>query len=157
MCFSCVANGNMTISGPMCAYPFNLFWWFFLQTLPIFSYICADHILIKTWERLYADLSPCGPLLFGTFPCTEYWSCFSLPAPLASSSQFKCWASQVALVVKNPSAVQEPQEMRDLPLSPEDPLEEGMPTCSNIFAWRSRWTKEPGELQPMGCKESDGT
>ena len=60
-------------------------------------------------------------------------------------------------MVKNPSAMQETQEMRDLPLSLEDLLEEGMPTCSNIFAWRILWTEEPGGLQPMGCKESDRT
>ena len=135
-------------------YFFNHFWCFFLQTLTVFSHVCADHTLIKTWERLYADLFLCGSLLFGTFPCTTYCSCLSLPALLASSSQFKCWASQVALVVKNPPAMQETQEMRDLPLSLEDPLEEGMPTCSNIFAWIILWTEEPCGLQPLGCKES---
>ena len=60
-------------------------------------------------------------------------------------------------MVKNPSATQETQEMRGLPLSLEDPLEEGMPTCSNIFAWKILWTEEPSGLQPMGCKESDRT
>ena len=39
-------------------------------------------------------------------------------------------------VVKNPSAVQEPQETRVQSLGQEDPLGEGMATHSNIFAWK---------------------
>ena len=39
-------------------------------------------------------------------------------------------------------------------LGQEDPLEKGM---ANILAWRIRWTEDPGELQSMGCKESDTT
>ena len=39
-------------------------------------------------------------------------------------------------VVKNPPAVQEPQETRVLSLDQEDPLEEGMATHSSILAWR---------------------
>ena len=35
-------------------------------------------------------------------------------------------------------------------LSWEDPLEEGMATCSNILAWGIPWTGEP-----QGCQESD--
>ena len=34
-------------------------------------------------------------------------------------------------------------------LGPEDPLEEGMATHSNILAWRIPWTEEPGGLQSM--------
>ena len=36
-------------------------------------------------------------------------------------------------------------------------LEEGMATHSSILAWRISWTEDPGELQSMGCKESDTT
>ena len=32
-----------------------------------------------------------------------------------------------------------------------------MATHSSIPAWRIPWTEEPGELQSMGCKESDTT
>ena len=39
----------------------------------------------------------------------------------------------------------------------EDPLKEGMATHSSILAWRIPWTKEPGELQSIDCKESDVT
>ena len=31
-------------------------------------------------------------------------------------------------------------------LGPEDPLEKGMATHSNILAWRMLWTEEPGEF-----------
>ena len=34
----------------------------------------------------------------------------------------------------------------------EDPLEEGMATCSSILAWRIPWTEEPGALQSMGSQ-----
>ena len=39
----------------------------------------------------------------------------------------------------------------------EDPLEEGMATYSNILAWRTPWTEEPGGPQSMGSKELDTT
>ena len=34
----------------------------------------------------------------------------------------------------------------------EDPLEKEMATCSNILAWRTPWTEEPGGLQSMGSQ-----
>ena len=49
-------------------------------------------------------------------------------------------------VVKNPSAMQEPQETRVRSLGWEDPLGESMATHSSIFAWKIPWTKEPGGL-----------
>lgn len=93
MCFSCVADGNRTISGPMCALgtlPLIFFGWFFLQPLTVFSHICADHILLKLERdsmQILRVFSLCSSLLFGTSPCTAYRSCLSLPAALASSSQ----------------------------------------------------------------------
>ena len=50
-------------------------------------------------------------------------------------------------MVKNPPAVQETQVQS---LSQEDPLEKGMTTHSNILAWRTPWTEEPGGLHSMG-------
>ena len=49
-------------------------------------------------------------------------------------------ASQVAVVVKNLSAIA--GDIRDTVLTPdqEDPLEEGMGTHSSILAWRIPWT-----------------
>ena len=44
------------------------------------------------------------------------------------------------------------QETRVWSLSWEDPLEEGMATCSCIFAWKILWKEEPGRLQSMGSQ-----
>ena len=52
--------------------------------------------------------------------------------------------------VKNPPAVQEPQETWVRYLSQEVFLEEGIATHSSILAWRIPWTEEPGRLQSMG-------
>ena len=54
------------------------------------------------------------------------------------------WASQVALLVKNPPG--NAGDLRDAGSTPgrEDPLEKGMATHSSIFAWRIPWTEEPG-------------
>ena len=55
----------------------------------------------------------------------------------------------MAQMVKNPPAVWETWVGS---LGWEDPLEEGMATHSSILAWRTPWTKEPGELQSMGSQ-----
>ena len=39
-------------------------------------------------------------------------------------------------------------------LGQEDPLEEGMPTHSSIFAWKIPWTEEPVRLQSMDRRVS---
>ena len=39
----------------------------------------------------------------------------------------------------------------------EKSLKEEMATHSSILAWEIPWTKEPGGLQSMSCKESDVT
>ena len=49
-------------------------------------------------------------------------------------------ASQVALVVKNPPAVQETYEPQVQYLGQEDPLEEDVATHSSVLAWRIPWT-----------------
>ena len=61
-------------------------------------------------------------------------------------------ASQVALVVKNPSA--NAGDLRDVGSIPElgRSLEKEMATCSSILAWRVPWTEEPGGLQSMGSQ-----
>ena len=53
------------------------------------------------------------------------------------------------LVVKNPPAVQETQEMQVQSLGQEHPLEEEMATHSNILTWKVPRTEEPGGLQSM--------
>ena len=59
------------------------------------------------------------------------------------------WASQVALIVKNPPAnVGERREVGWI-LGWKDSLEEGMATHSSILAWRIPWTEKPGSLQSI--------
>ena len=55
-------------------------------------------------------------------------------------------------VVKNPPAIQEPQETGVRSLGQQDPLEEAMATLSSILAWRISRTEEPGGLQSMGSQ-----
>ena len=43
-------------------------------------------------------------------------------------------------------AVKEMGEIQVQSLDQEDPLEEEMPTCSSLLAWRIPWTEEPGGL-----------
>ena len=58
------------------------------------------------------------------------------------------------LAVKRPPAMQETQAQS---LGGEDPLEEEMATHPSILLWEIPWTEEPGGLQSVGRKESDGT
>ena len=59
------------------------------------------------------------------------------------------WASQAALVLKNPPA--SAGAARDAGPSPgrEEPLEEGMAAHSSTPAWRIPWAEEPGRLQSI--------
>ena len=57
------------------------------------------------------------------------------------------WASLVAQLVKNPSAVQKTWVRS---LSWEDPLEKGKATHSDILAWRIPWTLQSMESQRVG-------
>ena len=56
------------------------------------------------------------------------------------------WGFLGGSAVKNPPAMQGPQEMQVQSLGQEDPLEEGMATHSSILAWRISWTEGPGKL-----------
>ena len=62
------------------------------------------------------------------------------------------WGFLGGSAVKNPPAMQGPQEMQVQSLGQEDPLEEGMATHSSILAWRISWTEETGRLQSMGLQ-----
>ena len=59
------------------------------------------------------------------------------------------WASLVAQMVKNLSAMQETWLQSS---GWEDLLEEGMATYNNILAGRIPWTEEHGGLQSMGLQ-----
>ena len=62
------------------------------------------------------------------------------------------WASQVALVIKNPSEMQEMQETRVQSLGQEDPLEWEVAADSGNLAWKILWTEELDGLQCMGSQ-----
>ena len=51
--------------------------------------------------------------------------------------------------VKNPPAMQDPQETRVQSLGGEDPPEKEMATQQSILAWEIPWTEKPGRLQSM--------
>ena len=53
--------------------------------------------------------------------------------------------TRVALVLKNPPAMQETLVQGDI-------LKKGIATDSSILAWRSPCTEEPGRLQSMGSQ-----
>ena len=70
-----------------------------------------------------------------------------------TSNYVAIWASHVAQWVKNLPVMQETQTQS---LVQEDSLEDGMATHSNVLAWRSPWTAEPGRgYSSWGHKESD--
>ena len=48
--------------------------------------------------------------------------------------------------------MQEPQEMQVRSLDWEDPLEKETATHSNILAWKTPRTEEPGKLQSIGSQ-----
>ena len=54
--------------------------------------------------------------------------------------------------VKNPLAVQEPQETQVQSQVGKIPWREGMATYSSILDSRIPWTEEPGRLQSTGLK-----
>ena len=64
------------------------------------------------------------------------------------------WASPHEAAVKNPSVIQETQEIQVWSLGREYPLEEEMASHSSILAWKilSR-TEKPGELQFVGSQK----
>jgi len=61
-------------------------------------------------------------------------------------------ASQVVLVVKNPSANRGDIKTWVQSLGQEDPLEEGMASNSSILAWTIPLTEEPGGLQSISLQ-----
>ena len=67
------------------------------------------------------------------------------------------WASQVALVIKNPPVNEGDVDMWLSSLGWEDAPEEKMASHTSILARRLPQTEEPGGLQSTGNKESDMT
>ena len=58
---------------------------------------------------------------------------------------------------KNPTVMQETQEMQVQSLGQEYSLTKDMATHSSILAWKMPWTEKPGKLQSMGSQELDTT
>ena len=75
--------------------------------------------------------------------------CYTVP--LALYCLFT-WGFTSGSVVKNPSAIQEPQEMQAVSLCHEDSLEEGRAAHSSILSWRIPWTEEPGRPHTTGLQ-----
>ena len=62
------------------------------------------------------------------------------------------WGFPRDSTVKNPPAMQKPQQKLVQSLCLEDLLEECLATHSSILAWRIPWTEESGGLQSMGSQ-----
>ena len=103
-----------------------------------------NHLLTQTCEKVkwsaFKGLapmlrSPGIPVGWSTVPvCLRLW--------------FQ-WASQVALVVKNPPANAEDVRLGFDPWFGKLPCKGGMATYSSILAWKNLMTEEPGRLQSV--------
>ena len=80
------------------------------------------------------------------------WSQVKSSSEIMNPTSFTTSYHQVALVVKNPPAEAGDKETWVHFLGWEDPLEEGMATCSSILTWRTPWTEQPGRLLSMGLQ-----
>ena len=80
------------------------------------------------------------------------WLQFHHLSNLQIKTLLTLWGFPCGSVVKNPPAMQEPQETWVQSLGREDPLEKSMAIQSSILAWRIPWTEEPGGLQSMGSQ-----
>ena len=78
----------------------------------------------------------------------EFWGQLSLTQRSSNIRQKLtfCWASLIAQLVKNLSAMQETWVQS---LGWADPLEKEKATHSSILAWEVTWTEEHGRLQSM--------
>ena len=79
---------------------------------------------------------------------------FGAPKSQRQNQDFllKLWASQMALVVKNPPAnAGDIRGEGSIPGSGRSP-EGGHATHFSILAWRIQWTEEPDGLQSMGLQ-----
>ena len=73
---------------------------------------------------------------------------------LIVSASPKDGSSLVAQMVKNLPAMQKTWVRS---LGREDPLENEIATHSNVLAWRTSWTEEPGRLQSVGSQRVSHT
>ena len=111
----------------------------------------------SSWPRDRIHVSNISCIAGRFFTTSAIWEAPSLcfPGPFSLPLFYfslLLGASQVALVVKNLPAMQEPQEMWVRSLGQEYPLEEGMATHSRILAWRNPQTEKPGWLRSTGLQ-----
>ena len=93
--------------------------------------------------------SSCSTSMMSPIPLTCCQDGLS-PALFSGLSQIPSVpSSQVAQVVRSLPAM---WEIRVRSLGQEDPLEKETATYSNILAWRSLWTEEPGGLLSIGSQ-----
>ena len=127
------------------------------RTSPLVS--GGDSWGLPLWSRL-GSRAPCGPVARG--PASLVWgSCLAcgqllvpsecplVQASVCLSVEERAWASQVALVAKNPPASAGDRGDAVRSLGQEDLLEEGLATHSSVLAWRIPWTEEPGGPQSI--------
>ena len=104
----------------------------------LFYFLLLPFLFINWFILEYIALECCV-----RFRCTAKW---------VSHTHTYIWASQVVLVVKNPTA--NAGDLRDaasIPGSGRSPVEE-MATHFSILAWRIPWTKETSGLQSIGLQ-----
>ena len=118
------------------------------SSLPSWAYSCCSYGLKIV--AAFPDIASVFQPEVGGAKDKSYanWACWSL---------LNWWYSKFlgfpgGTVVKNPPVTAEDQETEVWSLVQEDPLEEGMATCSSILAWRGPWTEEPGGLQSIGSQ-----
>ena len=87
----------------------------------------------------------------------RYWMCTVSSYGLHMVSSYKRSFPGDSVVKNSPFNTGYMQEAPVGSLGWEDPLEEKMATYSSLLAWRIPWSEETGQLQSMGCKESDTT
>ena len=125
-------------------------WDFGLGVWSVTEYVCV-HVCAHTYACTH--ISVClwqGESFLGHQHCSPEGSYLTLREDVVLILQRGYFPGGSA--VKNPPAMQEPQEMQVRSLGWEDPLEEGMATQSSILARRIPWTEEPGRLQSMGSQ-----
>ena len=101
---------------------------------------------------MFGHWSLCSFSLFSTIVLTEIslntrskqQSLLSFSYVLAPSTCSQLCTEPGGTVVKNLSALQEPQETQVLSPGREDPLVEEMATPSSILAWEILWMEESG-------------
>ena len=100
-------------------------------------------------ETVHFELFELTKLALVWLMCQVKGTLLSLPG-IIGLTQGGIWASQVALVLKNPPA--NAGDIRDMGSIPESvsSLEKEMATHSSVLAWRIPRTEEPGGLQSIG-------